>query len=360
MLQVVPETADTATFELDVPDDLTELFAYRPGQFCTFRVTVDGVEHLRSYSMSSTPGIDQNLAVTVKRVPGGVVSNWLLDQVQAGDHLEAVRPSGTFCLADRSTSAIVALCGGSGVTPVLSLVKAALAGTDRPVHVLYANRHGASVIFADAWARLVARYPDRLRLVHHLDSDAGLLDQATVGAFVAGLLDGDFYICGPAPFMDLAEQTVRACGAGTDQIFIERFGTSLADPAVTPEGTDGTVPHAPVSAASGGADTADAAGNAASCAVVPASVAIVLKGRTTIASYRTGDTILETARRAGLNPPFSCEAGNCATCMAILRQGQASMRVNDALTDDEVAQGWVLTCQAIPVGSDVVVEYEEL
>lgn len=332
--RVVRETADTRSFVLDVPDALQDSYLYRAGQFCTFRVHLDGEEQLRCYSMSSSPETDADLTVTVKRVPGGLVSNWFHDSVAEGDVLECTRPAGVFCLRDNARP-VVAFCGGSGITPVLGLAKSALATTDRAVALLYANRDAHSVIFEDDLARLADAHTGRLAVTHHLDSDAGLLTQESVAAFAGPYADAaDFYLCGPTPFMDLVERALLDLGVGPDRILVERFGAAAQPTVAAP------------------AQTTDDE--------VPSVVTLVLKGQAHEVSYVRGDTVLETARRGGLQPPYSCEAGNCATCMAVVRDGCATMRENNALTDDEVAEGWVLTCQALLTGPSATVEYESL
>ena len=319
---------------------LSEAFRYRAGQFCTFRVRLDGGEHLRSYSMSSSPETDTEMTVTVKRVPGGLVSNWFNDHVAVGDLVEATRPAGVFCVRETGRS-VVAFCGGSGVTPVISIAKSALAATDRSVRILYANRDRDSVIFDDALKDLVGRHADRLELHHHFDADGGYLDAEAIAAFTASTLDADFYICGPTPFMDLVEATLLGMGVTEDRILIERFGTPVG-PTELPASEDATGPEAEAEAQAEGTTT----------------VTLILSGRTTEVAYRTGDTVLETARRGGLQPPYSCEAGNCATCMGIVREGAATMRANNALTPEELEEGWVLTCQAVPTTPTITVEYE--
>lgn len=341
--EVIEETPDARSFVLEVPGDLSETFTYQPGQFCTFRVHIDGEEHLRSYSMSSAPETDPDLTVTVKRVPGGLVSNWFLDRLSAGDRIETTKPAGVFCLSDRDTP-VVAFCGGSGVTPVMSIAKRVLHSTGRRMTMVYANRDRASVIFDQLLGRLEHDHAGRLEVHHHLDADAGFMDRDAVSGFASGALDADFYICGPTPFMDLVESTLLDLGVHTDRIYIERFlsgaQTSVPVPAATPE------------------TTAPKTGTPESSAVTPGSVTVIMKGKKTPIPYQPGDTLLETARRGGLNPPFSCESGSCATCMALLHEGSATMRVNNALTPEEVAEGWVLTCQALPAGDTVTVEYE--
>jgi ferredoxin-NADP reductase len=338
--RVVDETADTRSFVLDVPEDLRDAFRYRPGQFCTFRVPVGGSDQLRCYSMSSAPETDDDLTVTVKRVPGGLVSNWLNDHVSAGDVLSATRPAGVFCPRD-DPRPVVAFCGGSGVTPVISIAKSVLATTDRTVRVLYANRDPGSVIFDEPLGALRARYADRFELRHHYDSDGGYLGPTDVAGFAAGTLDADFYICGPGPFMDLVEATLLDLGVEPDRILIERFVV----PTEAPAEAEPAEPEAEPAAEAGGDDVTE-------------TVVLILNGKKSTVTYRPGDTVLETARRGGLQPPFSCEAGNCATCMALLHEGSATMRANNALTPEEVEEGWVLTCQALPHGRTVTVEYE--
>jgi 3-ketosteroid 9alpha-monooxygenase subunit B len=336
--KVVTETPDAGSFVLEAPDDLAETFRYRPGQFCTFRVHVGDEDLLRSYSMSSAPETDDDLTVTVKRVAGGLVSNWLLDNVGAGDVVELTKPAGVFC-PQESDRPVLGFCGGSGVTPVMSITKHVLACGERDVRLLYANRDRASVIFDEVLAGLCAQYT-RLALRHHLDSDGGFLSREDVAAFLAGALDADCYICGPGPFMDLVETTLLELGVAPDRIFIERF-------LVEQQEKDRQAAAVGVGSGGGEADT-------------PETVTVILNGKAVEIAYQRGDSLLETARRGGLRPPFSCEAGNCATCMAFLKEGAATMRVNNALTPEEVEEGWILTCQGVPRGAAVTVEYEAM
>lgn len=338
--RVVAETPDASSFVLDVPEDLRQLFAYVPGQFCTFRVHVGGQEQLRSYSMSSAPETDDELTVTVKRVEGGMVSNWLLDHVSEGDVLEATKPSGVFCPRD-SERPVVAFCGGSGITPVMSIAKSVLAATGRRVRLLYANRDPGSVIFDEALRTLSARHPGRLEVRRHFDSDAGFLTTEAVLAFVESDADADFYICGPGPFMDLVETALLVMGIRKEHIYIERF-------LVEEQAASG-----PAADAGSGSVGAGSAGSGC-------EVTVSLGGKTVVVNSQPGDSLLETARRGGLRPPFSCQAGNCATCMAFLKEGTVAMRVNNALTPEEVEEGWILTCQGRPTSATVTVEYEAM
>ena len=320
--RVVRETRDARTFVL-APHGGP--LTYRAGQFCTFRVRVDGRELLRSYSMSSAPETDAELMTTVKRVPGGAVSNWLHDHLAEGDVVELTRPTGRFCLRP-APGPVLGFAGGSGITPILSLAKSALAGTDRPVRLLCADRDPAAAIFTGTLADLVARHPGRLSVARHYDDRSGLLDAAAVRAFVGADTGADAYVCGPDPFMALVETALP----GPGRVFSERFGADL--PAAPPA--------APVTPDGG-------------------SVTIVLGRKRVSVPLRAGETLLESARRGGLRPPFSCESGTCATCMAKLTEGTVTMRVNDALTDEEIADGYVLTCQGVPSSPTVTVRYED-
>jgi len=321
--RVVQETRDTRTYVLELGASPTP---YRAGQF----ITVRACGTLRSYSMSSSPDTDTELMTTVKRVPGGLVSNWMHDNLRAGDVIETTLPAGVFCLRENSAP-LVAFCGGSGVTPILSLVKTALATTERGVRVLAADQDADSVIFGSALAELAERYPDRFEIHHHLDARHGFVTEGRVQGFTGDDRHADFYLCGPAAFMEMAERGLFAHGVSADQIFVERFG------AVLEMEVDGEEEEQ----AEGG------------------TVEIVLSGKRHTIAQHAGETLLESARRAGLAPPFSCEAGNCATCIAQVTKGEARMRANNALEDDEIAEGWVLTCQGVPVTPHVTVVYDD-
>ncbi|NUU22643.1 MAG: 2Fe-2S iron-sulfur cluster binding domain-containing protein, partial [Streptomycetaceae bacterium] len=249
---------------------------------------------------------------------------WLHDNVAEGDAVEITRPAGVFCL--RETDApLLAFAGGSGITPIISLAKSALATTDRDVRLRCADRDRSAAIFDTALAELAGKYPGRLTVVRHLDAELGFVDAARVREFVGADGGADVYLCGPEPFMDLVEAALP----GPGRVFTERFG--------------------------GAAEPADAAPKRE----VEGTVTIVLGHKKAQVSRHENETLLQSARRAGLAPPFSCEAGNCATCIAKLTEGTATMRVNDALTEEEVAEGYVLTCQGVPSSDSVTVNYDE-
>lgn len=323
---VVDETIDARSFVLEIPPAQADRFAYTAGQFCTFRATIGGESVVRCYSMSSSPEAGDRFAVTVKRVPAGKMSNWMNDALRAGDTIEVMPPAGLFVLRGAEVP-IVAFAGGSGITPVVSIIKTALLTTTREIALVYANRGAGSVIFADQLERLRAGSDGRLSIHHHLDAERGLLDTEACARLVGDRAHADFYVCGPAPYMEVVEAGLVRRGVVRSQLFIERFDL----PGDGPPATESSATE---------------------------SIVIRLDRRKHVIGYQAGDTILDAARRAGLSPPSSCEAGNCGTCMARLEEGRATMRANNALSPEEVDTGWVLTCQAIPTSRVVVVNYD--
>jgi 3-ketosteroid 9alpha-monooxygenase subunit B len=328
--RVVRETADAVSLVLDVPDDCSHLYRYRAGQFLTVRVTVDGRDLRRCYSMSSAP-VEDELRITVKRDPGGVVSNWINDAVAEGDELHAAPPEGRFVLRDSASDSdeMVAFAGGSGITPIMSLVRTVLADTSRPIRLFYANRGPDSVIFDETLGGLAERHRDRLAVTHHFDSASGVVSPSAIGSFIAGVGAADYYICGPAPYMDTVETALAATGVPKGRVHLERFTAAQIPPGPPAEPAD-----------------------------VTEQVVIDLDRQKTTAAYRSGNTLLQTARMAGLRAPASCETGSCGTCMARVVEGSARMLNNDALDEDEVEQGWVLTCQSLPTSRKVHIIYE--
>lgn len=331
---VVLETHDTCSLVLGVPPGLADRFVYRAGQFLSFKVPFDGKVLTRSYSLSSSPECDERLKVTVKRVDEGRVSNWINDNVKAGDTLMVVPPAGFFVLNDKRRP-ITFFAGGSGITPCISIAKTALTRTGRKLRLVYANRDERSIIFRAELAELAAAHPGRFEIHHSLDDRDGFLDVKRVEHFAVDSLESDFYLCGPGVFMDLVERALAALHVPSEQVHIERF--------VSPPDPDEEKPG-------------DAAGAGE---VAPERISIVLDGAEHEVEYRAEERVLEAARRAGLAPPFSCEEGYCSCCMAKLIEGNVRMVTNDCLTPDLLEEGWVLTCQSVCVSRNVKIEYPD-
>ena len=328
--RVIDETADARSFVFEIPEELRERFAYRAGQFLSFRIEVDGHRLVRCYSLASAPGEGGPHKVTVKRVVEGRVSNWMNEHVAAGDTLEVMHPTGVFCLRERTTP-VVLFGGGSGITPVISILKTVLATGERPVKLVYANRDESSIIFAQELEAIRRAHPERFELVHRLDVVHGFVDAARVVEEVGKRTDADFYICGPGPFMDVVEKGLQSLGVAPDQIFIERFTSPVDAPAAaTPVDTTGGT-----------------------------KITVKLDGKETVIEMGEGETILAAARRAGLEPPFACEEAYCGCCMAKVVSGQVEMRMNDGGIDQrQIDDGYILTCQGIPKG-DARIEWPD-
>jgi 3-ketosteroid 9alpha-monooxygenase subunit B len=330
--RLVRETADASSIVLDIPASLRELFSYQSGQYLTLRTRVAGETLERCYSLSSAPSVDNEVKVTVKAVEKGRMSNWVNRELSEGSTVEVMPPAGRFCLRDNNADLLL-FSGGSGITPCISILKTALAGGSRKVRMLYANRDRASVIFAAELEQLQQRYPDRFELIHNLDVDQGFVDAAKVKAAAAGMTSADCFICGPGPFMDIVEKTLLELGYPREKVLLERFAS---DGAV--EDDVGQLPAIDDEAVE--------------------TINIVFQGKTRTLSYKAGDTLLESARREGLRLPFSCRQGNCATCIAKVTEGSARMKINNVLTDDEVKEGYILACQAVPTAKTVTVKYD--
>jgi 3-ketosteroid 9alpha-monooxygenase subunit B len=329
--RIAEETPDARSFVLAVPPELASSFAYKAGQFLTFRIPLAEGEIARCYSLSSAPGIDPEVKVTVKRVAGGKGSNWFHDRLREGDAIEVVPPAGRFVLGS-GEAPLLFFAGGSGITPVISLIKTALATTERRCRLLYANRDASSVIFRAELEALRRDFPGRLEVIHHLDAERGFVGSSHVAAALAGLAEAECYLCGPAPFMALIEATLLAEGVPQQHILIERFEAS-GNPAV---------------------ERLAAPDNE----IVPSEVIIHLGGKAHRVPYRKGQTLLVAARAAGLSPHSVCEEGFCASCAAKRIKGRIVLANNDIYTDEDLANDWILTCQGHASGPEVEITYD--
>ena len=329
--EVIDETAQARSFRLRAAGEHAHLFGYRPGQFLTFRIPGEDRHIERCYSLSSAPACDAGMKVTVKRVAGGIGSNWFNDVPKPGDVIEVAPPGGRFVLRDRDRPPVL-FAGGSGITPVISLIKQALHETALSPRLFYANTDEDQVIFRREIDDLCARFPGRLECRHHLDAQVGLADAGRIGDFVGGRLDCDFFICGPAPFMDLTVDVLDALGVADRHVFIERF-TVAEDPG----------------------DTGDTVLPAAADSGVDAFRA-TLDGEDREIPYLAGETLLECMLSQGLDPAHSCKDAHCGSCMAIRKSGQVAMHKSTILSKRDKERGYILLCQAVPQSPDVWVD----
>jgi 3-ketosteroid 9alpha-monooxygenase subunit B len=333
---VIHENADSCSIVLEVPEALRARFHYRAGQFLTFEIPWEDFSIRRCYSLSSAPEVDSAHAVTVKREQGGRMSNWIHDHLTPGMRIRTSPPEGRFVLNDDAGDAALTLFGaGSGITPVISLLKSALATTSRDVALFYANRSADSILFEKELCALESEYTGRLRVEHHFDDVSGFVSPDEVRRAAAGREEGEFYVCGPPAFMDVVDQTLTALAIPIQHAHFERF-VSPRDP-----------------------DREEPASSPPQPSKAPDSIVVRLSGRKHTVPYREGETLLAAAQRAGLKAPSSCEDGFCGSCMAQLVKGDLRMMRHEALTDHEVESGRLLLCQAIPTTADpILVDYD--
>lgn len=321
------ETCDAKSFVLSPERREAPLFRYTPGQFLSFRVPFEDRTIIRSYSLSSAPGADPDMRICVKRVADGRGSNWFNDHLGVGARIEATLPAGRFVLRD-SQAPLFLVAGGSGITPCISLIKQVLFETQRRVRLVYANRDAATIIYRDELDNLQRQFSDRLECEHRLDDTHGFLTPDKITSLSNGWEGSDFYICGPAPLMDIAEETLDKNFG--DQAFIvsERF--------VSPDDDDASA-AAPV--------TEDQQ-------VLVDTFRVTLEGEDITVPYAAGMTLLQAALKAGIDVPVSCAEGHCGTCMCALKSGQVEMTSTKALSKRNLARGYILACQARPAAPE--------
>jgi len=340
VLEVVEETGDARSVVLD-PGEHREHFTYTPGQFLTVAVPSDRTGLVaRSYSLSSTPGDDGPLTITVKRTPDGYASGWICKNLKAGDRLRVLPPSGIFTPKDLDTDLLL-FAGGSGITPVMSIIRASLALGSGKIVLFYANRDEHSVIFRASLAELSAEHPDRLQVVHWLESVQGLPTQDQLRAFAAQYLERDAFVCGPAPFMAATVGALKELGFPRERRHQEKFvslGGNPFDVAVV-----ALVDAAPT-------DAAPAAGSV--------NLQVDLDGEDyEFDDWKPGTTLLEHLESKGVKAPYSCRAGECSACAVRLLEGEVTMRNNDVLDEEDLADGIRLACQSDAASEKVRVTY---
>lgn len=332
--EVIEETADARSIVLEVPAEAADRFAYRPGQFLTVRVPHAEGDLARCYSLASDPGGGEPMKVTVKRVAEGRGSNWLCDQVEAGTDLEVLPPSGVFT-PGAAHGDLLLVAGGSGITPVMSILKAALRG-DARVALFYANRDPESVIFRGELDALAARLPDRVVVTHWLESDRGLPSAGDLADWARAHPEREAFVCGPERFMALAEQGLADAGLPRSGVHVERFVSLEGDPFAAP---------AP-STASGEVVDGEPA------------VEVTLDGETRRLGWPRETPLLDVLLAAGLEAPYSCREGSCSACTCLVLDGEVKLLRNTVLGREDLEDGYTLACQAVPLTDDVRVTYE--
>jgi 3-ketosteroid 9alpha-monooxygenase subunit B len=348
VVDVVEETADARSVSFAVPEDAADRFEYRPGQFLTLAVPSDrtGVA-ARCYSLSSSPHDGGPLTVTVKRTADGYASNWICDNLGPGDEMRVLPPSGIFTPSSLDNDLLL-FAGGSGITPVMSIVRTVLAeGAGRMV-LLYANRDEKSVIFAEELSALSARHPDRLAVVHWLETVQGLPSPEQITAFARQYDDREAFVCGPAPFMKLTVAALKELGFPRSRRHQEKF-VSLGG---NPFGDLHDVEVAEAEMADADSDGEDTG------PVAPVKVEVELDGDEYVFDdWDPRTKLLDFLESKGVAAPFSCREGECSACAIRLIEGDVRMLHNDVLDEEDLEDGIRLGCQSLPTTDTVKISY---
>ncbi|APE34518.1 3-ketosteroid-9-alpha-hydroxylase [Nocardia mangyaensis] len=319
---VIEETADARSLVFDLPDD--DRFAYRPGQFLTLRIPGGPTGAVaRCYSLASSPDTGEPPKVTVKRTVGGYGSNWLCDNIAVGDTVDVLPPLGTFTPASLDTDLLL-WAAGSGITPVMSILRSALVRAEGRVVLYYANRDQESVIFADELRELADRYPDRLTVTHWLESLQGLPTGARLAEFAASYREYESFVCGPGPFMTAVTTALAGAGWPRDRVTTEVFTSLSGDPFAAPE---------PIAAA----ESADAA-----------RVEVELDGEVHALAWPRSRTLVDVLLADGIDVPYSCREGECGSCACTVVDGEVGMDNTGVLDQEDIDAGYTLACQARP------------
>jgi 3-ketosteroid 9alpha-monooxygenase subunit B len=323
--EVISETDAACSLVLDVPPELTEVFSYRPGQFLTVRVPTEDGSVARCYSLSSSPHAGEAPTITVKRTDGGHASNWIADHVRTGGMLDVLPPAGTFCPGSLEGDFLL-FAAGSGITPVMSILKSALAAGRGRIVLVYANRDERSVIFSSQLRGLAAE-TDRLLVVHWLDSLHGPPTVAGMAALARPYAGAEAFVCGPDPYLAVVREALRRLGV--QGVHVERFVPLAENPFEVTEPTGGTA----------------------------ATLEVCLDGQTWQLPWPAGTRMLDVLIDEGLDPPFSCREGICGACACQLTGGEVEMAHNQVLEAEDLAGGYILACQALALTTEVSISY---
>lgn len=335
--QVVEETADAKSLVFDIPQGQEDDFTYTPGQFLTLRIPSELTGSVaRCYSLSSSPHSDSQLVVAIKRTKDGYASNWICDNATEGMSMHVLSPSGTFTPSNLDDDFL--LCaGGSGITPMLSILKSALSQGSGKITLFYANRGEADVIYAQQIQQLAADHTDRFTLISWLETHKGLPTVEKLAEEFSPIASGrKAFICGPGPFMTATKEALLAAGMPEAAINIEEFYSIEGDP------------FEEVSLNVSAEDLADAA-----------TAIVHLDDETHEVSWPRNANLLDVLLDKGIKAPFSCKKGDCSACACIVKSGDTEMTYNGILEPDEIEEGFTLSCQTIPKSDRVEITFNE-
>ncbi|MEU0278178.1 ferredoxin--NADP reductase [Streptomyces sp. NPDC088147] len=333
--EVTPETADAVSVSFETEAGIADELRYKPGQFLTLRIPGPDGWVARCYSLSSAPG-DPRPTVTVKRVPGGLASNWICDRLRPGDTIEVLPPAGRFTPAPGHRDLLL-LAAGSGITPVMSILRSRVREGGSAV-LVYANRDERSVIFAAELRRLTEEYPDRVQVVHWLETLHGLPDLGRLTALVRPWAGADAaLLCGPKRFMHTAAEALEAAGMDRSRVLSEEYQSLTSNP------------FAELSAAPAPPPADEAC---------TGTLTVELDGERRTFPWPARTTLLDLLLAQDLDAPFSCREGSCSACTCRVVGGEVKLLRNSVLMEEDLAEGYVLACQAVPLTDQVEVVYD--
>jgi len=343
---IIRETSKAVTLVFEIPDDIKSNFNYKSGQYLTIRINSEGRDERRAYSACSSPFANEDLAVTVKEVEKGFVSNYINNKLKIGEIVDLMPPLGHFTIEpyERNERQVVLIGAGSGITPLMSILKSLLFVEKKSeILLIYSNRNEENVIFAKELAMLQSQYSNfSLINIYSQPINSELKQEKISEVLLKNLLQdkinnkllfANYFICGPRGMMDIANATLNILGVAKERIHNESF---VAAEKLDSDKIDEEVSNADIH-----------------------TIKVRLYGEETEIPIETDETILVAGMRASLDPPFSCQIGACSTCRAKLVSGKVKMDDYDALTDSEIEQGYILTCTAHPLTSDVLVDYDD-
>jgi len=355
--QVKRETDKAVSVSFEIPQDLKDKFLYKPGQYLTLKFNINGEEQRRAYSMSSSP-VEEDVTVTVKQLAGGLVSSHINSQLKEGDQVEVMKPEGRFValLDPNNRKTYFLFAAGSGITPIISIAKSILEQEPQSsVALLYGNRNEDSIIFKDELVNLEKKYAGQFTCSHtlsqpHKEKKSGIsgmfkkakinwvgktgrIDKSQVSSFLGeseGIYskNAEHFICGPGQMIETVEQALLGAGVEKNNIHVERFVSATESKAAAPAGADGAV------------------------------VTVTLNSEQHTVTVPKGKSILQAMIDLKMEPPYSCTSGACSTCMAKKSSGEVEMEVCYALDDEEVKEGYILTCQSHPTTSTVEINFD--
>ncbi|SNT41629.1 ferredoxin--NADP reductase [Rhodococcoides kyotonense] len=340
--EVVDETADARSIVFDAPQN----FHYLPGQFLTLRIPSERTGSVaRCYSLASSPHGSEPPKVTVKRTYDGYGSNWVCDNIQPGDVVEALPPSGRFTPKDLDDDFYL-LAAGSGITPVMSILKSALSEGVGKIALFYANRDENSVIFGRELRTLAAEYPHRLAVQHWLESLQGLPTVDQLSTLASPYRERHAFMCGPSMFMDAAHKGLASSGFPRNRVRREIFVSLVGDPFVD-------VTEAEVSET----EVTEAGVTESPVHEDDATAVVELDGETHTLTWPRSKTLVDIMLAGGLDVPYSCREGECGTCACTMTEGEVKMENTEILDDEDIADGMILGCQARPVSDHIEVRF---